>query len=773
MVRQALDAEEQRIRVSDHLTRETFDVTLSRSAPYASPLISPYRPDESKSMQSQGHDWHAGTITPPPSRRRRPRWMRYNDEDVETPPDVPSRGGIGAFVWYPDARSPIPSRHGSPVAATAPHESAPISSSPVTSMSSPALTPSSPPSTALRTPGTTHVASVPPTSPPASPPSMPSSPPPPISSAYGSLAPTRASSIASRSSRAEAGTDASFLTSSSAMYYDAPSTLSHDRTEPPLMDVHAMLGTDAMPSTSSAPAEQVVPAIKESPRPPASVQGVRTDREQEAIAARQALAQRRSSHSMSAISTAMVPQRMNTSSTISATERTFDQEMAENADALRRSWRAKNQGSTANDQTGHVVPAGLKGNLIGEDHVNYVLMYHMLTGIRIAVSRCEARPPAPLTSADFGAKYKFTFDIIGNELASKSTYDFKFKDYAPSVFRDLRRHFGLDAGDYLLSLAAKYILTELGSPGKSGSFFYFSHDYRFIIKTIRHGEHKLFLKILQPYYEHVQANPQTLLSQFYGLHRVKLPGRKKIHFVIMNNLFPPHRDVHELYDLKGSYVSREQTSSNPHAVLKDTNWTKRGRVIELGPEKHALFEKQLRADVALLQRLRLMDYSLLIGLHDVAAGAGLQRTSTLRGGGVQPMLRKPSIVVSPVDDPRDTSVQSPVLRGGERDAHMLFARDAANLTDTPETQNKRHAERQRQVVFYQDEGGFRATDAQNHPLPVIYYLGIIDIFTQYDAVKRAEHAWKSIWYDRRGISPVPPRQYGERFIRFLVRQKHP
>lgn len=28
----------------------------------------------------------------------------------------------------------------------------------------------------------------------------------------------------------------------------------------------------------------------------------------------------------------------------------------------------------------------LVGNLIGEDHVNYVLMYNMLTGIRIGVS---------------------------------------------------------------------------------------------------------------------------------------------------------------------------------------------------------------------------------------------------------------------------------------------------------------------------------------------------------------------------------------------------
>jgi 1-phosphatidylinositol-4-phosphate 5-kinase len=36
-------------------------------------------------------------------------------------------------------------------------------------------------------------------------------------------------------------------------------------------------------------------------------------------------------------------------------------------------------------------PKVLVGNLIGEDHVNYVLMYNMLTGIRIGVSRCDRR----------------------------------------------------------------------------------------------------------------------------------------------------------------------------------------------------------------------------------------------------------------------------------------------------------------------------------------------------------------------------------------------
>jgi 1-phosphatidylinositol-4-phosphate 5-kinase len=49
-------------------------------------------------------------------------------------------------------------------------------------------------------------------------------------------------------------------------------------------------------------------------------------------------------------------------------------------------------------------------------------------------------------------------------------------------------------------LTSKYILSELGSPGKSGSFFYFSQDYRFIIKTIHHAEHKFMRKILKDYF---------------------------------------------------------------------------------------------------------------------------------------------------------------------------------------------------------------------------------------------------------------------------------
>ena len=56
-----------------------------------------------------------------------------------------------------------------------------------------------------------------------------------------------------------------------------------------------------------------------------------------------------------------------------------------------------------------------------------------------------------------------------------------------------------------------------------------------------------------------------------------------------------------------------------------------------------------------------------------------------------------------------------------------------------------------QLIFYQDEGGLRATDEANEGLDTIYYLGVIDILTPYSLVKRAEHLWKGLKADR--VSP--------------------
>ena len=56
--------------------------------------------------------------------------------------------------------------------------------------------------------------------------------------------------------------------------------------------------------------------------------------------------------------------------------------------------------------------------------------------------------------------------------------------------------------------------------------------------------------------------------------------------------------------------------------------------------------------------------------------------------------------------------------------------------------------RRSHCIFYSDDGGFAATDEDNSPKNYIYYLGIIDILTPYNFVKKIEHAWKSLSYDK-------------------------
>lgn len=281
-----------------------------------------------------------------------------------------------------------------------------------------------------------------------------------------------------------------------------------------------------------------------------------------------------------------------------------------------------------------------------------------------------------------------------------------------------------------MSLTSKYILSELGSPGKSGSFFYFSRDYKYIIKTIHHAEHKLLRKILREYYNHTEQNPDTLLSQFYGLHRVKIPYGRKIHFVVMNNLFPPHRDIHQTFDLKGSTIGRdfdeENLEHNPRATLKDLNWLRRDYHFELGPEKKQAFLDQIKKDVALLQRLKIMDYSLLVGIHDLTKGneENLRDTTlqVFQPGGESDAEPQPN-TLHRTPSKLETAKKAKELRQSlRREKPVRMDRSTSSLPDEM-------VEERKDSRFYGDDGGVRASHEDGRPGEKIYYLGVIDCLT--------------------------------------------
>jgi len=402
----------------------------------------------------------------------------------------------------------------------------------------------------------------------------------------------------------------------------------------------------------------------------------------------------------------------------------LDEEASRFADAIRAKRASrKNRADTDDDRV-------MVGTKVDEHHTNYIRAYNMLTGIRFVTSRIHGKVDRELTDADFRASQKLSFDITGTELTPSVKYDFKFKDYAPWVFRHIRTSFGIDPSDYLVSLTAKYILSELGSPGKSGSFFYFSRDYKYIIKTIHHAEHKFLRKILKEYYHHVRENPNTLLSQFYGLHLVKLPYQKKVHFVIMNNLFPPHRDIHRTFDLKGSTIGRdfkeEELEKNPRATMKDLNWLRRNLHLEFGPTKKDNFVAQMQRDVALLERLKIMDYSLLVGIHDLERGNDEDlRNKTLRvfSPGGQKIEEQPQMGAL-----GRTPSKLESIKHAQELRNQVMREKPVPLSDT---MDKMPDESHRKgFYFYADDGGFQATHEDETPADEIYYLGIIDCLTR-------------------------------------------
>lgn len=89
---------------------------------------------------------------------------------------------------------------------------------------------------------------------------------------------------------------------------------------------------------------------------------------------------------------------------IEETSEEFSKELTARQKAFRRLSRRK---PLENDDEDRVI----MGTRISEGHQNYILMYNMLTGIRIAVGRVSAKPDRPLVADDFWAAHKLAFDV--------------------------------------------------------------------------------------------------------------------------------------------------------------------------------------------------------------------------------------------------------------------------------------------------------------------------------------------------------------------------
>jgi tRNA A58 N-methylase Trm61 len=70
--------------------------------------------------------------------------------------------------------------------------------------------------------------------------------------------------------------------------------------------------------------------------------------------------------------------------------------------------------------------------------------------------------------------------------------------------------------------------------GASGSYFLFSHNRKFIIKTMRGDEKTAMIKMVDSYITHIRnSNNKSLLARIYGIFTIKTPLINSIDLIIL------------------------------------------------------------------------------------------------------------------------------------------------------------------------------------------------------------------------------------------------
>lgn len=443
-----------------------------------------------------------------------------------------------------------------------------------------------------------------------------------------------------------------------------------------------------------------------------------------------------------------------------------------------------------------------KNKKITKTHPQFELSYDMMLGIRHTVGQTESKPTRELKSEDFKERVKLRFPSKGSPLTpAHQMHDFKFKDYCPEVFRRIRGYFGINPADYLMCVCGDFPHLEFISNSKSGAFFFYSHDRQYMIKTISGDECKFLMKILENYYIHLLSNPNSLLTRFLGLHRVKPHKRKQKHFLIMGSVFYTRRIMHLTFDIKGSLHGRrakDKDKGKDSCVYKDKDFLRMNTRIQIGPERAKLLNEQLSKDADFLQNLKIMDYSLLLGIHDTRRPGPMIQEITALGTHIRRHVREHSL----------TSVRESRSRSNEENADedhnevdVSQVRDSLeprqhgfpknyNLVTSPAehefvapefqdevdsklsmsvmTPSKTEGDRsEARSIFFDDDGGM-AGEVDGIPNGVFYYMGIIDILIQYRLKKKMESKIKSLHYKLSRLSACPPSLYASRFKKFLA-----
>eukprot|EP00538_Stauroneis_constricta_P000375 CAMPEP_0119552110 /NCGR_PEP_ID=MMETSP1352-20130426/5197_1 /TAXON_ID=265584 /ORGANISM="Stauroneis constricta, Strain CCMP1120" /LENGTH=915 /DNA_ID=CAMNT_0007598289 /DNA_START=274 /DNA_END=3021 /DNA_ORIENTATION=+ len=488
-------------------------------------------------------------------------------------------------------------------------------------------------------------------------------------------------------------------------------------------------------------------------------------------------------------------------------------------------WRRKKKSGKKNRKS------YVKGKVIDGKHELYALSIAVMLGVRTSIAKTNSAITAAdgrrtLVPQDFMTEEKYEFAPKGSATTPphKLSHTFKFKDYAPMAFAFVRRMFGVNEFDFLLSVCGNANFIEFISNAKSGQFFFYSSDGKYMIKTMTNAESKFLRRILPHYFKHCTQNPNTLLPKFYGMYRVKLYHlRRNVKFVIMNSVYYTDKYLQSFYDLKGSVLGR--TAKPGQDVLKDNDLRNKlpNESLSIYPDVRVRLRQQIVNDCTFLQNMQIMDYSLLVGIHHIPATNAKRRKQPQQSQ--QQQQRDDSSYGSDNNDylhpSTSTTTNDILLLEDEDDNSYLDERDTKQNQNDDIEYKKEHTIEQIYWPFHRfydingnrrlyprtssnsinendkllkqwnipefilplsnrKDGGFMM-DTTTTELPMyyttasgerrpcsgkIFFMGVIDILQQYNMRKRVETSYRKVeGYEE--PSCVSPKDYADRFIEFF------
>ncbi|KAL6987281.1 Phosphatidylinositol 4-phosphate 5-kinase 5 [Sarracenia purpurea var. burkii] len=220
----------------------------------------------------------------------------------------------------------------------------------------------------------------------------------------------------------------------------------------------------------------------------------------------------------------------------------------------------------------------------------------------------------------------------------------------------------------------------------------------------------------------------------------------------MGNLFCSEYTIHRRFDLKGSSLGRitdkPEAEIDATTILKDLDLN---FLFRLQRTWFQDFRRQIDRDCEFLEQERIMDYSLLVGLH-------FRDSTTFQN-------LSPSDPQTPTDhvDP-NTKSSVPRLSSAEVDQLLLDPKGWASIRLGVNMPARVERTERKNDTEFQLVG-----EPTGEYYDVVMFFGIIDILQDYDISKKLEHAYKSIQYDPTSISAVDPRQYSRRFRDFIFK----